>query len=397
MKIKQILIHVGLFVLTLLTTTLVGAEYQLTLVEGEEFTFGWAEFSKGFYYSIPFLAILTFHEFGHYFVARYHNLKTTLPYYIPLWFPTVFQIGTMGAVIRIKDRFQSRKQFFDVGVAGPLAGFAIALGVLWYGFTHLPPAEYVLEIHPDYAQYGLNYADHVYQNHELLFKINDNLLFKFFKAYIVTQPERIPNAYEMIHYPWLMAGYLACFFTALNLLPIGQLDGGHILYGLIGAKRFNQLAPVFFVIFIGYGGLGLFSVHDATEDLLTYVPIYLFFLYFICQKLHSSRLTVLLIAGGIFTTQFVLASTFTGLVGYSGWLVFGALLGRVLGVYHPKAYTDLPLSTGRKVIGWLSLAVFIVCASPEPFEFIEKSQEEIESSQMAVHPQDGNEWLKVEW
>ena len=110
-------------------------------------------------------------SFGHYITARIYRVKVTLPFYIPLWLGIISTIGTMGAFIQIKQPLVSRKQFFDIGIAGPLAGFVVAIGVLWYGFTHLPSPEYVFEIHPEYKteypiefeKYGYNYAEYAYK------------------------------------------------------------------------------------------------------------------------------------------------------------------------------------------------------------------------------------------
>ncbi len=276
------LIQAILFITTLITTTMAGAEWMF----GNIFTFvidifkffagasdapelkdipagmGWNEFIAGFQFSIPFLLILTVHEFGHYFVAKAHKVKVTLPYYIPLWFGISQSIGTMGAFIRIKSLVQSRLKFFDIGIAGPLAGFVVALAVLFYGFTHLPPIDYIFTIHPEYAKYGASYPQFVYENATGNLALGDNILFWFFKTYIA-DPSLLPHDYEIIHYPYLFAGYLALFFTSLNLIPIGQLDGGHILFGMIGEKKFNYFAPILFTCFAFYGGLGLFRVESA--------------------------------------------------------------------------------------------------------------------------------------
>jgi membrane-associated protease RseP (regulator of RpoE activity) len=151
---KTLLIQIGLFILTIGTTTLAGAEWM----HGRVFFYGsnpmgLSQFLKGFEFSIPFLIILTAHEFGHFFTARFHKVKVTLPFYIPLWLgfiPGMPSIGTMGAFIRLKSFVYSKKQHFDIGIAGPIAGFIVALAVLFYGFTHLPPAEHIYFIHPEY-------------------------------------------------------------------------------------------------------------------------------------------------------------------------------------------------------------------------------------------------------
>ncbi len=365
--------HIGLFLLTLLTTTLAGAEWQYgrNFIYGEN-TLGWSEFLDGFHYSIPFLLILTVHEFGHYFTARYYKLDVTLPFYIPFWlsFLQIFStIGTMGAVIRIKTPIDSRKVFFDVGVAGPIAGFVMALLVLYYGFTHLPTAEHIFTIHPEYAQYGLDYAKYVYKNQEETIGMGTSLLFEFFKTYVATDPNLVPNQYEIMHYPYLLAGYLALFFTALNLMPIGQLDGGHVMYGLLGATWHRRLSLAFFYGFIFYAGLGMFSAHDELESLFYYVPFYLFFLYLCFRRAFESALTVCVVAMSIFTLQFATTTMFPEVMGYQGWLLFGLILGRVLGIQHPQTTENDPLSLGRKLIGWLSMLIFILCFSPQPFIF----------------------------
>lgn len=362
-----------LFVVTLCSTTLAGAEWMFA----NNFFFsyspmGWGELLAGLHFSLPFLAILTAHEFGHYFTARYYDLKVTLPYYIPVWFGGLApSIGTMGAFIKIKSPLHSRKEFFDVGVAGPLAGFVVSLLVLWYGFANLPEPEYIFKIHPEYAVYGLDYAQYVYEDlPEGSIKMGTNLLFEFFKAFVVDDPRKIPNPHEMFHYPYLLAGFLACFFTALNLIPIGQLDGGHILYGLVGYRRHQWLSPIFFLIFMFFGGLGLFSFQDFLTDPvynLQMTGVYLVFLYFVFEKVLPQKKQVILLCLVLFAVQFVVKSVFTGVEGYNGWLLFGLILGRFLGVYHPPAIFDGPLDARRKAIGWLSLLIFLISFSPSPF------------------------------
>ncbi len=358
-------LHAGLFVLTLLGTTFAGAEWMTGKLV---YSMSFDEIIGGLSYSVPFLAILTVHEFGHYFTARYHHLKVTLPYYIPFWFfgiiPTT--IGTMGAFIKIKSYLQSRKQVFDVGVSGPLAGFLMILPVLWYGFTHLPPPEYVFSIHPDYEEYGLDYPQYVYQNAELNMKLGTNLLMELGKMYLVEDPAIYPVQEEAMHYPWLFAGFLACFFTALNLLPVGQLDGGHILYGMVGRKNHRVLSMGFFILMLFVGGLGILSAHEPLEDLLISGPVYVAALYFILERNFDEKFTALLVAFAIFTLQFGLKTYFPEIDGFRVWLVFGGIVGRFLGVYHPPAEIDEPLDWKRKALGWLALVVLILCFTPAP-------------------------------
>ncbi|WPP51275.1 site-2 protease family protein [Catalinimonas niigatensis] len=368
-RTKRISIQIGLFVITVITTTLAGVEWQFgRFLFYDENPLTWEYFLKGFAFSVPFLGVLTVHEFGHYFTAKKHKVDATLPYYIPMWLGFLFapSIGTFGAVIRIKDFVNSRKKYFDIGISGPLAGFVVALGVLFYGFTHLPPPEYIYEIHPEYQEYGLDYADHVYQDEPGSFKLGTTLLFEFFKTY-VADPERVPNDHEMIHYPWLFAGFLSLFFTALNLIPIGQLDGGHVLYGLIGSRLHQKVSAILFIIYIFYAGLGTVNPYEPTDDLMFGIPLYLGFLYIVFSRLTPSAQTNFLIALAVFSAQFLLASYNPLLRGYQGWLLFGLLIGRFLGIYHPPVHINHPLSTGRKILGWLALLIFILCFSPEPF------------------------------
>lgn len=389
---RTYLIQGLLFVLTVITTTMAGAEwmfgnrfafvYDFFSLFGEENAelkaaslkaMGWAEFVKGFQFSIPFLAILTVHEFGHYFTAKFHQVKVTLPYYIPLWFGITQSIGTMGAFIRITSVVKSRLKFFDIGIAGPLAGFLVAMGVLWYGFTHLPPAEFIFTIHPEYAKYGLEYSKFVYQNTPGGIVLGDNILFWLFKTY-VADPARLPHDYEIIHYPFLFAGYLALFFTSLNLIPIGQLDGGHVLYGLIGKKKFNVVAPVLFGIFAFYAGFGMFRAETfatgSTEifyEQLFYLFLYIYFLYLCFSRITDSARTGLMISLIIVVGQFGLSSLRPDWDGYSGFLPFVFILGRLLGVKHPETEDNKPLDAPRIILGIFALIIFVISFSPKPF------------------------------
>ncbi len=392
MSNKTLALQLLLFIVTLLTTTLAGAE----AITGK-FFFGFPElyslhfpddFWQGLQFSVPFLGVLTCHEFGHFFVAQYHRVRTTLPYYIPMWLSGwAMSIGTLGAVIRITDRTRSRKQYFDIGIAGPLAGFVVALGVLWYGFTHLPPLDYIYTIHPEYAKYGGNYAYEISRNAKTLqgqMVLGDNLLFLFFKKF-VANPTLLPPNFEIMHYPLLWAGYLSLFFTALNLFPIGQLDGGHILYGLIGKKRFNWIAPVIFTGFVFYAGLGFFTVQDIKTigleggyyqtdlEFFTSLLIYIYFLKVCFSRISSRSINAWVFSLAIVVVQFLCSITpyLDSLKGFSGFFPFAFLLGRFLGVYHPDVELDEPLDTKRKILGWITLLIFVLCFTPHPFMIVE--------------------------
>jgi membrane-associated protease RseP (regulator of RpoE activity) len=368
---KNYLIQGILFLSTFICTTLAGATwtYGKSIFSGD---FTWADFESGLPYSICFLSILTVHEFGHYFTAKYHRIDSTLPYYIPLP-PFPFFIGTLGALIRLKSRVISTRQHFDIGIAGPLAGFVVAFGFLWYGFTHLPPPEYIFGFHPAYEQFGLNYAQHVYTPEFMQggadVVIGKNLLFLFFENF-VGDPTRVPNPHEVIHFPFLFAGYLSLVFTSINLLPIGQLDGGHVLYGLLGYRKHYFVAAVVFVIFLFYAGLGYVDPRDTTQNLLWKIPLSLAFYFFALKGLSLSQVNTIVLALSMFAVQYALGFFIPGIRGYPGWLLFAFLIGRMVGIAHPPSQDETPLSNGRKILGWIALVIFVLCFTPNPLEVI---------------------------
>jgi membrane-associated protease RseP (regulator of RpoE activity) len=391
---RRILLQIGLFIVTFFTTTIAGADfcfgksiYAYTPeggLIGFNKAFTWDDFMMGARFSVPFLLILTVHEFGHYFTAMYHKVRASLPYYIP--FPPIPHflqlIGTFGAIIRLRSKVRSNIHHFDIGLAGPLAGFVVALAVLYYGFTNLPPQEYVYQFHPEYEQFGADYPDHVYTKEFLQsqgvstyldIQIGSNLLFEFFKKF-VADPERAPDPHELMHYPVLLAGFIALFFTALNLLPIGQLDGGHIIYGMFGKKGHNLIATSFYILLVFYSGLGIaHAVRDQyyyhppyIHAFMVYVPISIFFNYFCFQGLKLGSRDTLMISLLVFAVQFVSTSLFPDVDGYRGWVLFGVLLGRFVGIHHPPAELESPLDGKRIAIGWLMIVIFIVTFSPKP-------------------------------
>jgi membrane-associated protease RseP (regulator of RpoE activity) len=374
---KRILLQVVLFVITFITTTFAGAEWAY----GKNIFFGeytWNDFASGFAFSIPLLLILTVHEFGHYFTAMYHKVKSSLPYYIPIppipFFPS---LGTMGAVIRLRSRPYSNIQNFDIGLAGPLAGFIATIGVMIYGFSTLPPPEYIFEIHPEYKQYGLDYAKHVYQpeyfeTHKPIgdIQIGKNLLFQIAEKF-VDDPRRVPNAHEVMHFPVLFAAYFALLFTCLNLLPIGQLDGGHIAYGLFGYSIHKKIAIVFFLALMFYAGIGIEYINPRApqDQQILAIPLYLFFMLIAFQGFGSGLKDRVMYILLFFSLQYAFMHFFPAVKGYYGWIVFGMLLGRFIGVAHPRSEIERPLNGTRIVLGWLALIIFILCFSPAPIRY----------------------------
>ena len=376
---RTYLLQIFLFVITFISATLSGAEwiYGRAFFFGEN-TLGWPEFFEGLKYSVPFLGVLTIHEFGHYFTAKKHKTDVTLPYYIPLWLGILSStFGTLGAFIRIKERLNSRIKYFDIGIAGPLAGFVAALFVLWYGFTHLPPLDYIFELFPVFKQYGNEYGKFLETSPDYMsIKLGDSLLFNFFEQNVSTG--ELPHPYLYTNYPLIFAGYLSLFFTALNLFPIGQLDGGHILYGLIGDRAFNVVSPILFTCFVFYAGLGYFNAYEfTTQDtqmffiLIGKFAAFILFNYFCFSRITDNPMTNWLIALSIVSLQLLISYFFPTIEGYSGFLAFGFMLGRFLGVYHPTTSDITPLTLERKILGWLSLIIFIICFSPKPFTIIQ--------------------------
>ncbi|WP_245964635.1 site-2 protease family protein [Rufibacter immobilis] len=369
---RKIALHLFLFVLTLVTTTLAGAEWRygkMYLYGPEGFTWqltiSLPEVVGGLAFSLAFLGFLSVHEFGHYLTARFYKVRVTLPYYIPVWLGVTFGIGTMGAFIKIKDRIFSRKEFFDIGIAGPLAGFVVAVGLLVYGFTHLPPLEYLYQIHRHYRLWGESYALYAYGRPDDL-ALGPNLLFWFFERWLA-DPALLPSRYEMTHYPFLFAGFLSLFFTALNLLPIGQLDGGHILYGMVGYERFNKWSPVLFTVFIFYAGLGLLPLEVNWEEDWWLWAGYGMYLFIVFRPMFPEIRRGILVAAGVLCAQITLQLIWPEAQGYNGWLIFGLVLSRALGIFHPPSPNEAPLGRGRKILGYVALLVFLLSFSPAPF------------------------------
>ncbi len=368
---KRRIIQIVLFIITLVTTTIAGAEWRYGKYFYGEDPLLPEQIPGGLFFSVAFLTILTFHEFGHYLTAKYHGVKVSFPYYIPLWLgfiPGAPSIGTMGAFIRIRERVQSRKLYFDIGVAGPLAGFVVALVVIIYGFLNLPGLEYLFEIHPDYAQYGSNYANIIYNDNTQfgVIKFGPNLLYWIFENTLPFDRSLLPHPNEIIHYPYFLAGYLALFFTSLNLFPIGQLDGGHVLYGILGEKVHRIVAPIFYIGVLYYAGLGLFDPRDLDFTFVIWSVLYIYFLYFCLYSLHPERQFRWFVAITVYLVQCLTVLLIPGIEGYMGWLLFLFLVGRFLGVHHPPVADNRPLSTGRKIVGWIAMLVFILSFSPKP-------------------------------
>jgi len=209
-------VHVLLLIATLGTTTLVGAYHWMgfqTDFRNEPTRVGFAIFLlNGLWYSVTILAILGAHELGHYLACRYYRISASLPYFLPIPFPLT---GTAGAFIRIRQPITTKPALFDIGVAGPFAGFLVALPalVIGVGLSRIVP------VPPDFVGVSLG----------------EPLLFKAV-AWIVWGP--IPDNLSLNLHPVAFAAWFGLLATALNLFPIGQFDGGHIAYAALGRRSF---------------------------------------------------------------------------------------------------------------------------------------------------------------
>ena len=372
-------LHILLFMLTLGSTVYAGAIWVNRVLYYEvagEYHF-WLD---GFRYAIPLLTFLTVHEFGHYFAARYHNVRTSLPYYIPFPFNG---IGNFGAVIRIREPIPSMRKLFDIGAAGPVAGFVVAFGILLYAFATLPPPEYLLDqpghepLKEHIEQYGTfpDEPPEVDDEETALIVVGQTPLFWTLSQFF----DNVPPMWEIYHYPVLFAGWLALFFTALNLLPVGQLDGGHILYALVGARWHRRLARLFVWILLLSGSIGF--METALPALLDYSDWGLWMawgiltgiLYLYGRSIFSNNpLMQALSLGGLLLGTALAQLQWLGLhtIGYTGWLVWTLLIVWLIQVEHPPVRKREPLSRGRRWVGYLCIAIFISCFSLKPLTIV---------------------------
>lgn len=303
--------HLGLFIITFITTVYAGAEWTSGTVGPYEVK----ELLKGLPYAISILLFLSMHEFGHYFAAKFHKVDSTLPYYIP--FPPIpgfFNFGTMGAVIRTRSAIQNNKAMFDIGIAGPIAGFIACIFILVYGFTHLPGQEYILAIHPDYftPEYGQN---------AISLEFGNTILFALMRDLFTSPDQFVPPMSEIYHYPYLCVGWFGLFVTAMNMIPVGQLDGGHIVYSMLGGKKQEAISSIAMVLLIF---LGVVGVLDSFLEL----------------GIHF---------------------------GWSGWLFWSLILYFFIKVKHPPVYNFEKLDTKRILLGYISLLILLLSFSPTPF------------------------------
>jgi len=320
-----ILKHVVLFIATLITTMIAGMLWQNQT--------DLAYIGTGLVYSFSVLFILNCHEFGHYFAARYHGVPVSLPYYIPLPpLPHFINFGTLGAVIRTRAAIPNRTALFDIGIAGPIAGFIASILVLAVGFMTLPGEEFLLGIHPDY-DFELHTAPSAEAGLPLYF--GSTLLYVFMQNVFSAPGAYVPPMSEMYHYPLLITGWFGLLVTALNLFPAGQLDGGHITYAMFGSKqRFFGRAVLAVLLFSG--GMGILP---AVLDMAGY----------------GESAMRLLDSFPRYEAWF-----------WPGWLFWALLIAVFIKVQHPPVAVEESLSRRRMLLGWTSYLMLLLSITPAP-------------------------------
>jgi membrane-associated protease RseP (regulator of RpoE activity) len=246
----RVWLHVLLFALTIATTTLVGAANYAGFLA--DFTdriqpLSWALLPRGLWYGATILAILGCHELGHYFACRYYAVDASLPFFLPA--PPPFLTGTLGAVIRIREPFPSKRALFDIGIAGPIAGFVVLVPALFIGVG----LSHVARVPPGFIGEELG--------EPLLFKLASWLFFG-----------HVPDGYSVNLHPMAFAAWFGMLATALNLFPIGQLDGGHISYAVLGHRSIYVTYAAVGVL----GALTFFAGSWAFFALLTVIMLFVF-------------------------------------------------------------------------------------------------------------------------
>jgi membrane-associated protease RseP (regulator of RpoE activity) len=243
--------------------------------------------AEGATFSASLLAILFSHEMGHYLACRYYKVDATLPYFIPA--PPIFLAGTFGAFIKIRSPIPTRRSLFDIGLAGPLAGFVVALPVAVAGILTVGPP----------VQTAASEGQLIFFNDPLLFRLISKL------AGVPLDPNSPIN-------PLYMAAWIGLLVTSLNLMPVGQLDGGHGTFAVFGGRAHRIISRIAFITVVVLAILGFW--------------------------LHNSP---------------------------SGFL-YAVLLGIMMKVPHPPPGVMEPLGTKRTVIAIVTLIVFALCFWPFP-------------------------------
>lgn len=311
--------NIILFVITLFTTTYAGAMLEV----GFDPVLALIYLHKGFPFSLTLLTILLFHEFGHYFTAKKHHVETTLPYFIPA--PTF--IGTFGAVIKMRSPVHSKRTLLDIGAAGPLAGVFVAIPATIIG----------LRLSKILPLSGLEGG----------MSLGSSLLFSLL-AYVSVGD--LPQNHDIFLHPIAFAGWIGLLVTMLNLLPVGQLDGGHIAYAVLGRERHQKIASLILPVLLIFG---LLPVPELMLPVFHQILLKIGFL-----AVEETSWWILFQDGARWLAGY----------GWIGWLIWSLILRFLIRTTHPATVDEyLPLNTERKVIGWIALVLFILTFTPSPF------------------------------
>ena len=303
-------LNVGLFLATVLTTLLAGASQSaLRLPAGGGVPSALAEAGAIAVAGMPFatslIGILLCHEMGHYLLARSHRVDSTLPFFIPV---PVGPIGTFGAIIRIRSALPSRRATLDIGAAGPFAGLLVALPLLAWGIAHSEVravGDVVLERANTGAiaiVRGWLAGDQAALSGVQSF--GDSLLTWGVQRLVLGE---LPPGTDVFLHPVAFAAWIGLFVTTLNLIPLGQLDGGHVTYALLGRRRARAFSRL-----VSWG----------------------------------------LLAAGLFLCW--------------NWLLWWAVTRFLVGYDHPPALEEAPLDPGRRALAVLALVLFAATFIPVP-------------------------------
>lgn len=290
-----------LFSLTLLSTFAVGTFMVRSNINSP------LDFLDGWVFAVPLIAILLFHESGHYLLARRHGVDVSPPYFIP--FPNI--IGTMGAFISIRSRIQNRRVLLDIAAAGPVAGLLPSLVALIIGYQ-LSTIEQMV-VTQDTLVFG------------------DSALTLWIQNAVIGP---VPEGYAVWIHPMGLAGWVGLFVTMLNLLPFGQLDGGHITFALAG-KRQWLVAPLFLICL---------PVLGLLVNLWWFVLL-LFFLLISIIAVTVSRL--------VYRSNISLIDFWKNML-----------------IKHPPVLDEEPLDPVRRVVGWFCVVIFLLCFIPDPLRVL---------------------------
>ena len=358
--------HVLLFVVTFVSVSFSYLQFAIRIEDGVVF-------------AASFLLFLGAHEFGHYFAAAWHRVRASLPWFIPM---PLISIGTLGAIIRIKEPIDDTRRLFDIGIAGPIAGFVVSIGLLAVGFLTLPGPEFVMEYpgHEELKAYVSQFGHFPdvppgETTGETLF-LGGTLLF----SVMASQFPDVPPLYELYHYPVLFAGWLGLFFTALNLMPFGQLDGGHIVYALLGQRRQRMLSFTLYALLSGLGGVGAVALiqggigTDGNEiSLMAWIvwAVGLHLLFRFAMRRHPKWITPMWLVSLAVTASVTFSlDQPEHALNYAMWLFWLFFIVFLVRLEHPPAAVEYELGLGRRVLGWVSIVAFILCMSPLPFYFL---------------------------